>query len=208
MKRLIGSVIFDIIMGAILTASTIAAFYFEWMPTKYFEYKVYDAVSNLKEKASDSPIVIVAIDDESIANMGSWPWPRAYIARMIEFINKCEAKVIGTNIIYSENDMNQGLTEVRDILKNIESSAGVLKNVQINSIYASLKESEKKLDNDAILGAAIGESKKVVLPVVFIFGSPMGSKEPEIPAYLKQNSIPVATQEGSHSGKTDCPANS
>ena len=196
MKRLIGSVIFDIIMGAILTALTIAAFYFEWMPTKYFEYKVYDAVSNLKEKASDSPIVIVAIDDESIANMGSWPWPRAYIARMIEFINKCEAKVIGTNIIYSENDMNQGLTEVRDILKNIESSAGVLKNVQINSIYASLKESEKKLDNDAILGAAIGESKKVVLPVVFIFDSPMGSKESEIPVYLKQNSIPVATQEG------------
>ena len=197
MKRLIGSFIFDIIMGAILTALTIVAFYFEWMPTKYLEYKVYDAVSNLKEKASDSPIVIVAVDDESIANMGGWPWPRAYIARMIEYLDKCEAKVIGINIIYAENDMNQGLTEVRDILKNIESSAGVLKNVQINSIYASLKESEKKLDNDAILGAAIGESKKVVLPVVFMLGSPMGSKESEIPVYLKQNSIPVASQEGS-----------
>ena len=197
MNKLIGSVISDIIIGAILTFLTIAAVYFEWMPTKYLEYKVYDAVSNLKEKTSNSPIVIVAVDDESIANMGRWPWPRGYIARMIEFLNRSEAKVIGVNIIYSENDMNQGLAEVRDILKDIESNASVLKNMQVNSIYTSLKETEKRLDNDAILGAAIGESKKVVLPLVFILGSSIGSKGSEIPDYLKQNSVPVATQEGS-----------
>ena len=197
MKKLFGSVISDIIIGVILTVLTITAFYFEWMPTKYLEYRVYDAMSNLKEKAFNSPIVIVAVDDESIANMGRWPWPRGYIARMIEFLNKCEARVIGVNIIYSESDMNQGLTEVRDILKNIESDAGLLHNVQVNSIYTSLKETEKKLDNDAILGAAIGESKKAVLPLLFILGSSIGSKGSEIPDYLKHNSIPVATQEGS-----------
>ena len=197
MNKLIGSVISDIMIGAILTVLTIAAFYFEWMPTKYLEYKVYDAVSNLKEKASNSPIVIVAVDDESIANIGRWPWPRAHIARMIEFLNGCEARVIGVNIIYSEMDLNQGLTEVRDILKGIERSAGVLKNAQVNGIYTSLKESEKKLDNDAILGAAIGETQKVVLPMVFILGSSIGSKGPDIPEYLKKNSVPVATQEGS-----------
>lgn len=93
--------------------------------------------------------------------------------------------------------MNQGLSEVRDILKNMESDAGLLHNVQVNSIYTSLKETEKKLDNDAILAAAIGESKKVVLPLVFIPGSSIGSKGSEIQDYLKHNSIPVATQEGS-----------
>jgi eukaryotic-like serine/threonine-protein kinase len=197
MKRLIGSVISDIIIGAILTFLTIAAVYFEWMPTKYLEYKVYDAVSNLKEKTSNSPIVIVAVDDESIANMGRWPWPRSYMARMIEFLNKSEARVIGVNIIYSESDMNQGLIEVRDILKDIESNADFMKNSQINSIFTSLKETEKRLDNDAILGAAIGESKKVVLPLVFILGSSIGGKGSEIPDYLKQNSVPVASQSGS-----------
>lgn len=103
MDKLIGSVISDIIIGVTLTVLTITAFYFEWMPTKYLEYKVYDAISNLKEKAFKSPVVIVAVDDESIANMGRWPWPRGYIARMIEFLHKCEAKVIGVNIIYSES---------------------------------------------------------------------------------------------------------
>ncbi|MGZ3578320.1 MAG: CHASE2 domain-containing protein, partial [Syntrophales bacterium] len=205
MKKLIGSVISDILIGAILTGLTIAAFYFQWMPTKYLEYKVYDAVSNLQERASNSPIVIVAIDDESITNMGRWPWPRGYIARMIEYLNKCEAKVIGVNVIYSESDMNQGLTEVRDILKNIEGDAGVLKNKQVNNIYTTLKETEKKLDNDAILGAAIGESKKVILPLVFILGNTIDSKESEIPDYLKQNSVPVASQEGSMAARQIVP---
>jgi eukaryotic-like serine/threonine-protein kinase len=205
MNKLIGSVITDITIGVILTALTIAALYFEWMPTKYLEYKVYDTVSNFKEQASNSPIVIVAVDDESIANMGRWPWPRGYIARMVEFLNKCEAKVIGVNVIYSENDMNQGLTEVRDILRNIETNASVLRDAQVNSIYSWLKETEKKLDNDAILGAAIGESKKVVLPLVFILGNPMGSKVSEIPDYLKQNSVPVASQEGSISAREIVP---
>ncbi len=205
MNKLIGSIITDIIIGVILTVLTIAAFYFEWMPTKYLEYKVYDAVSNLKEQVSNAPIVIVAVDDESIANMGRWPWPRGYIARMVEFLNKCEAKVIGVNVIYSENDMNQGLTEVRDILKNIETNASALTDARINSIYTWLKETEKKLDNDAILGAAIGESKKVVLPLVFILGNPMGNKVSEIPDYLKQNSVPVASQEGSISAREIVP---
>ncbi len=195
----------DIIIGVILTVLTIAAFYFEWMPTKYLEYKVYDAVCNLKEQVSNAPIVIVAVDDESIANMGRWPWPRGYIARMVEFLNKCEAKVIGVNVIYSENDMNQGLTEVRDILKNIETNASVLKDAHVNSIYSWLKETEKKLDNDAILGAAIGESNKVVLPLVFILGNPVGSKVSEIPDYLKQNSVPVASQEVSISAREIVP---
>src|SRR5512136_2266811 len=195
-KKLVRSVVSDIIIGIILTVLTITAFYFEWVPTKYLEYKVYDAISNLKEKTSDSPIVIVAVDDDSIANMGRWPWPRSYMARMVDFLNRCEARIIGINIDYSEKDINQGLTEVRDILKNIENDARLLHNVQVNSIYTSLKETEKKLDNDVILATAIGESKKVVLPIVFILGSSVASKESQIPDYLKQNSVPVTNHEG------------
>ena len=73
MNKLMGSVIADIVISVILMVLTISAFCFEWMPTTYLEYKVYDSVSNLKERTSNPPIVIIAVDDESIANMGRWP---------------------------------------------------------------------------------------------------------------------------------------
>lgn len=188
MKKLIKSGISDIVIGIILTLLTLGVFFFEWNPTESLEYKFYDLCSNVKERVSDSPIVIVAIDDDSIANMGRWPWPRGYIAQMIDLLNKYEAKVIGVNIIYSESDYNQGLLEIRDIIKNIESNPALTR----NPIYSSLKEAEKKLDNDAFLSSMIGDSKKVVLPLVFILGSPLGSSGADLPDYLKQNSAPLS----------------
>ena len=196
MKKHIKSGITDIAIGIVLTLITLAAVYFEWSPTQFLECKMYDVGSNIKEKNVQSPVVIVGIDDESIANMGRWPWPRGYVAQMIELMNRYEAKVIGVNFIYSENDFNQGLLAVRELIKNIENDTDMLKNRQVGEIYSSLKESEKKLDNDAILSSSIGESKKVVLPLVFILGSSMGAQDSEVPEYLKQNSTPALYRDG------------
>jgi CHASE2 domain-containing sensor protein/tRNA A-37 threonylcarbamoyl transferase component Bud32 len=196
MKKLIKSGIADIAIGIVLTLLTLVAFYFEWTPTQFLEWKMYDVGSNIKEKVASSPVVIVGIDDESIANIGRWPWPRAYVAHMIDLLHRYEAKVIGVNIIYSESDFNQGLLEVRELIKNIENDTGVLKNKQVEEIYSFLKESEKKLDNDAALSSSIGESKRVVLPLVLILGSSMGAQDSEMPEYLKQNSTPVLYPDG------------
>ncbi len=205
MKKLIKSGISDIIIGIVLTLLTLAAFYFEWTPTEFLEYKVYDVGSNIKGKVTNTPVVIVAIDDESIANMGRWPWPRGYIAHMIDLLQRYEARVIGVNIIYSEMDFNQGLLVVRDLIKNIEGDPALLKSKQVEDIHASLKESEKRLDNDTILAASIMESKKVVLPIVFMLGGSAGRGVSEAPDYLKRNSIPVSTREGGISAREIVP---
>jgi CHASE2 domain-containing sensor protein/tRNA A-37 threonylcarbamoyl transferase component Bud32 len=205
MKKVIKSGITDIAIGIVLTLATLAAFYFEWTPTQFLECKMYDVGSNIKEKNVQSPVVIVGIDDESIANMGRWPWPRGYVAQMIELMHRYEAKVVGVNFIYSESDFNQGLLAVRELVRNIENDPGLLKNKLVEEIHASLKESEKKLDNDAILSSAIGESKKVVLPLVFILGSSMGAQDSEVPEYLKQNSTPALYRDGGISARDIIP---
>lgn len=197
MIKLIKSVGSDIIIGIILTLIILSAFCTKWTPTQFLEYKIYDVVSNLKDKVSNSPIVIVGIDEESISNIGRWPWPRRYIAHIIDLLQRYEAKVIGVNILYSENDFNQGMLELRDIIKNIESDPSLLKNSHLNSLYSSLKDTEKKMDNDAILSLSIQQSKKVVLPFVFTFGSSIGSSGSDIPDYLKRNSITLPIHKGS-----------
>ena len=49
------------------------------------------------------PIVIVAIDEPSMAEIGrQWPWPRSLHAQLIQKLNKAGARVIGFDILFAE----------------------------------------------------------------------------------------------------------
>ena len=56
---------------------------------------------------SESPIVILAIDDQSDESTPHrWPWPRAYFAHVIENLNEAGVKAIGIDIIFDQPDIN------------------------------------------------------------------------------------------------------
>ncbi len=56
---------------------------------------------------SDSPIVILAIDDQSDESTPNrWPWPRSYFAHVIENLNDAGAKAIGVDVIFDQADIN------------------------------------------------------------------------------------------------------
>ncbi|MBI3995300.1 MAG: adenylate/guanylate cyclase domain-containing protein [Nitrospirae bacterium] len=47
-------------------------------------------------------IVIVAIDEKSLAELGRWPWSRRIQARLVERIKASGARLIGLDLFYSE----------------------------------------------------------------------------------------------------------
>ena len=49
--------------------------------------------------ASPSPVRVVEIDDESLARLGRWPWPRAKLARMIEKLTDAGAAAVALDIV-------------------------------------------------------------------------------------------------------------
>lgn len=53
---------------------------------------------------SQSDVRIVIIDADSLKELGAWPWPRAYIAALIEHISARGATVIGLDMIFAEAD--------------------------------------------------------------------------------------------------------
>jgi adenylate cyclase len=58
---------------------------------------------------SDSPIVILAIDDQSDESTPArWPWPREYFAHVIENLIEAEVKAIGIDVIFEQADFNPG----------------------------------------------------------------------------------------------------
>lgn len=50
------------------------------------------------------PVVIVDIDDASLAELGQWPWSRGVMAELISAIAAHGASVIGIDILFSERD--------------------------------------------------------------------------------------------------------
>jgi adenylate cyclase len=50
------------------------------------------------------PVVIVAIDDRSLAKYGQWPWPRTLVARVVRRIAEGHPLALGVDIIFPEPD--------------------------------------------------------------------------------------------------------
>lgn len=67
----------------------------------------YDLGRYLSASPAPSDIVIVAIDERSLSEIGRWPWSRALHAGLVEKLHQAQAKVIGFDIIFAEPDHNQ-----------------------------------------------------------------------------------------------------
>ncbi|PYS49343.1 MAG: hypothetical protein DMF68_10270 [Acidobacteria bacterium] len=48
-------------------------------------------------------IVIVAVDDASLQQVGNWPWPRSVMASVLDKITSANPRAVGLDVIYAEN---------------------------------------------------------------------------------------------------------
>jgi CHASE2 domain-containing sensor protein/signal transduction histidine kinase len=65
---------------------------------------LYDAQLSMWTRPVGDDIIIVAIDDESLRRLGRWPWPRSTHAQLIDILSKESPRAIGLDIIFSEPD--------------------------------------------------------------------------------------------------------
>jgi adenylate cyclase len=75
---------------------------------------------------SESPIVILAIDDQSDESTPArWPWPREYFAHVIENLNEAGVQAIGIDIIFEQADFDSGGADsdqrLADMLKHYDN---------------------------------------------------------------------------------------
>ncbi len=52
----------------------------------------------------DSPVLIVDIDEPSLARLGQWPWPRTLLADLVERLDAAGAKAIAFDVVFAEPD--------------------------------------------------------------------------------------------------------
>jgi adenylate cyclase len=119
------------------------------------ELYLYDTRMIMLPVKLDKRIVIVDIDEKSLAEVGRWPWSRDVIAHMVDKLaDRYQAKSIGFDVMFSEPDTSSGYAKL-EALANHE-----LKNVpQIGERIRALKPA---LDFDGRLAKSI-QSRPIVL---------------------------------------------
>jgi CHASE2 domain-containing sensor protein/signal transduction histidine kinase len=73
---------------------------------------LYDAQLSFWSRSVSDDIIIIAIDDESLNELGRWPWPRSIHASLINQLEKESPRAIGLDIIFNEHDNNNPLSDV------------------------------------------------------------------------------------------------
>src|SRR5262245_30324901 len=84
--------------------------------------KTYDWFSGFVSAPSKNDAVkIVDVDEESLANLGRWPWPRGLVAQLIDAVVMDEPKVIGLNVLFTDANQSAESKEIAALHKSYAS---------------------------------------------------------------------------------------
>ena len=62
-----------------------------------------DFLQTLASSSPENRVLVVNIDDESLRQLGDWPWPRSRVADLVEIlVMEYQAKAVGLDIVFPE----------------------------------------------------------------------------------------------------------
>jgi len=112
-------------------------------------------------------VTIVGIDEQSLAELGRWPWPRARVATLVDALTKRGVAVIGFDVVFDQRDEALDLSSAEELL------------AQAPGRSARELVSDLQGYGDRMLASAIERSGRVVLAFFGEFG---GTPDPELAA--------------------------
>jgi adenylate cyclase len=147
-----------------------------WSPTfiEVVWLRYFDLLQRLEPRPVTAfPVVIVDIDEASLAEIGQWPWPRTTVARMVDRLMADGAVAIGFDMVFSEADR----TSPEMIAKQIENDApsalvGILQQLPSNDVKfaMSLRKAHAVLGEVAV--ASGGAPAEISTAIAKVGGDP------------------------------------
>lgn len=86
----------------------LAALFLDWRlpqlltPLRNFTFDTYERLA--PRPYQDAGVRVLDIDDESLAKLGQWPWPRPLVARMLTRLKELGAAAVALDIVFAEPD--------------------------------------------------------------------------------------------------------
>ena len=137
-------------LGIVAVLAVAAARLLDPAPVRDLRLAQFDALQRLMPRPlPDLPVRIVDIDEQSLAQIGQWPWPRDRLASLVRRLHEAGAAAIALDIVFAEPDRL--------------SPARIVGEVARRGGDASLVDALGKLpDNDALFAAAIRDAPVVL----------------------------------------------
>jgi adenylate cyclase len=142
-----------------------------------FDNRLTDLFFHLRgARPTSGRVVIVDIDDQSLASIGQWPWPRNVVAELVTAIRGAGARVIGFDIVFAEPDRTSPARHLDNIIELLGAPVAAAEKERLRSNPA--------LDHDRILGQTLA-GMPAILGYVFVT-----TPQPEL---APQTPFPAAT---------------
>lgn len=115
------------------------------------QYRFFDELQRQfpRELHEETNLIIVDIDDASLARFGQWPWPRTRIAQLLNSLSEQGVAAIAMDIVFAEPDR----TSPSEILPLWETESGVTLDTRWSAALP---------DHDRTLAYAIKNSGRVI----------------------------------------------
>ncbi len=166
------------------------------------ERRLYDFASARSDRLPNERIAIIAIDDQSIANIGRWPWPREVHAQLIDQLSAAGAKAVAHTAFFFEPQTAPGIDKLRDLrglLDGQTAASATLTDLGEDSrqqLLSFIGEAERALDADARLASSLQRADRVILPSVFTLGSSPGRPDRPLPPFALRSALAGAAEVG------------
>ena len=152
------------------------------------ERRYYDFASTSTSRQPSERIAVIAIDDQSIANIGRWPWPRDVQAKLIDQLSAAKVKTIVNTTLFFEPQTDRGMVYIRK-MKDLLADPALVPNAASEPLAKVIADAEVALDTDALLAASMTKAANVLVPSVFTTGVPQGRPDNPLPAYALKSSV-------------------
>ena len=149
------------------------------------ERRFYDFASTSNNRLPSDRIAVIAIDDQSIANIGRWPWPRDVHARLIDQLAAAKAKTIVHTAFFFEPQTDRGMAYIRK-MKELLGPPG---DPALATVAGVIAEAEVALDTDGQLAASMARAGNVLVPSVFTLGVAQGKPDQPLPPFALKSAI-------------------
>jgi adenylate cyclase len=111
-----------------------------WDPAalEVLRLKVFDLyqIASPRQPQPQQPVVIIDIDEESLAEIGQWPWPRTEVARLIDQLRAAGVVATAFDVVFAEPDrsspgrflkyMGHLPLDLRDALRELPSNDEIM----------------------------------------------------------------------------------
>ncbi len=99
---------FERLLGMGLLAGFMFLYTLDPYPIEFLRLKTFDFYQQQKPREipppEGKPVTIIDLDEQSLAEIGQWPWPRTTVAKLVQNLTQMGAALVAFDIVFAEPD--------------------------------------------------------------------------------------------------------